>query len=279
MKCLIDADVLVYELAFCGQSVDEETEELVVRGFEFVAELLDQRIKEIVEECWAESCTLYLTNDKKLQRMLERRAKTLGESVEPYVPNFREHIAVSKPYKGTRAQEKPFHRDNIRAYILEHYDCIVANGMEADDLMAIHQTDSTTICTRDKDLRMVEGMQFGWPCGKQPQFGPLKVEGVGSIELVNRKEIKGYGPKFFYSQLITGDKVDNIPGLPRGGAVMAYDMLADLETEEEMLEAVKAKYEEKLGEGWDTYLLEQGRLLWMVRELDDEGKPVMWEIG
>ena len=35
-------------------------------------------------------------------------------------------------------------------------------------------------------------------------------------------------------------------------------------------------------EGWDTstsreYFTEQGQLLWMTRELDAKGKPVLWE--
>jgi hypothetical protein len=28
----------------------------------------------------------------------------------------------------------------------------------------------------------------------------------------------------------------------------------------------------------DVYMLEQGRLLWMTRELNKDGSPVLWEI-
>ena len=42
MQCLIDADVLVYELAFSGEYVDDDGEKQI-REFEFVAGLLDQK--------------------------------------------------------------------------------------------------------------------------------------------------------------------------------------------------------------------------------------------
>lgn len=278
MKCLIDADVLTYEIAFCAQFFDEDDGELVVLDFDHAAELLDQRIYEIEQECWAEKpSTLYLTNDPTLNRIHNRYLKTIGKKPVEYKPNFREQVSVSKEYKGTRKAEKPFHRDNLRAYMLANYDTKVANGMEADDLICIDAfgKSDVTICTRDKDLRMVSGRHFGWPCGKQPQFGPLDVDGIGTIEVV-KNGIKGYGTKFFWSQMITGDTVDNIPGLPRGGPAMAYKLLADLDSEEAMLEAVVTKYKEKLGDDWKAYFEEQADLLYMVQQLDDEGEPLTW---
>jgi len=280
MKCLIDSDVLVYEIGFSSQFTDEESGELVILDFDKVAEMLDQRIREIEEECWStEPSTLYLTNDPTLNKMLNRHNKAHGLPPVEYKENFRVALSVSKPYKGQRKQEKPFHRDNIRAYMLSKYDVVVANGLEADDLLAVHQTIapplSTIICTRDKDLRMVQGMHYGWPCGAQPQFGPKQVDGVGELTLHNGK-LKGTGMRFFYSQLITGDSVDNIPGLPRGGPVLAYGLLAEAEDEPTMYERVTSKYKEKLGDGWETYFEEQVNLLHMVTELNEDGTPVLW---
>lgn len=295
MRCLIDADILVYELASCGQYKEEDSDDIIVRDFDFVADLLDQKIKEIEGECWAtEPSLLFLTNDSTLNKLWNRQRKTEGKGEVSYLPNFRIATAVSKPYKGTRESEKPFHRDNVRAYMLHKYNCVVANGMEADDLLAIHQTAAepltTIICSRDKDLRMVEGMQFGWPCGKQPQFGPKCIDKFGEIELIVKerikpdgriqrdKSIKGTGSKFFYSQLITGDSVDNIPGLPRGGPALAFKLLDGARSEGDMFRAVAERYEDKFGDGWEGQLKEQADLLWMVRELNDKGEPILWEM-
>src|SRR5690606_18373771 len=119
------------------------------------------------------------------------------------------------------------HYDNLTAYIFGKYDVKVAVGMEADDLMSVDQWEAvkagrldTIICSRDKDLRITPGMHFGWPCGKQPQFGPCRVTELGEIELKNNgKKLIGTGLKFFYSQVVTGDTTDNYPGLPKGGPV------------------------------------------------------------
>ena len=282
IKCLIDADILVYELAFSGQYKHEDTDEVIIRDFDFVAELLDQKIKEIEAECWSnEPSLLFLTNDSTLNKQVNRLRKIRGQEPQEYKPNFRIEVAKAKPYKGTRKQDKPFHRDNIRAYMLANYDCVVANGMEADDLLCVYQQQAepltTIICTRDKDLRMMEGMHFGWPCGAQPQFGPKQVSTLGELTYVNNK-LKGEGSKFFYSQLITGDSCDNIPGLPRGGPALAFKLLEGKSSESDMFTAVADRYRDKFGDDWRRAMKEQADLLWMVRELNDDGSPVLWEM-
>ena len=284
MKCLVDADFLVYELGFRGQFLDEDTGEIVVRDFDFVSELLEQKIKEIEGECWAdEPSTLYLTNDSTLNRLNNRHRKSQGLAPMEYKENFRMSLAKSKPYKGTRKADKPFHRDNIRAHMLDNYDCVVANGMEADDMLAVHQTQAppltTIICTRDKDLRMVEGMHFGWPCGKQPQFGPKRVDKLGELQYDSGKnKLTGTGSKFFYSQVLTGDTTDNYSGLPRCGPKRAFELLEGGESERDLFEAVSGAYRDKLGDGWEEQMLEQAQLAWMVVELDSSSNPVMWEM-
>lgn len=137
----------------------------------------------------------------------------------------------------------------------------------------------TIICTRDKDLRMVEGWHYGWECGAQPEFFPTYVEGMGEIRLIEKKnkyEIKGEGLKFFYSQLLTGDPVDNIAGLPYCGAKTAFTLLEECQSEDECFEAVRGAYEKKYGDSWREEMYEQAHLLWMVIRLDNHGNPVMW---
>jgi 5'-3' exonuclease len=285
MQCLVDGDCLVYEIAFCAQYKDEETQEEKVREFEFVEELLLQRLKEIEEECWAtEKSRIFLTANEYTIRVLNRKRKRQGLEPIEYKPNFRIEVAKSKPYKGNRVKEKPFHYKNIIAYMIDYLDAEVANGLEADDMLAIVQTDSapltTIICSRDKDLRQVEGMSFSWPCGKQEQFGPKRVDKLGELCYdEGRNKLTGTGIKFFYSQLITGDQVDNIPGLPRGGPSLAFKLLHDKGSESDMFRAVAERYEAKLGDDWEGYMKEQIDLLWMCREMDENGEPVRWKMS
>ncbi len=281
MKCLIDCDILCYEAAFAGEYLDEETGEKVPRDFSDVIEVFEQKVKEIEDECWAnEPSLLLLTGDERLLRLENRQRKWDGQETLPWTPNFRIAAAKSKPYKA-RKSTKPYHFHNLRAYILSEYrekgQVVIAWGMEADDMLSILQDKedlTTVICSRDKDLRMVPGMQYSWECGAQPGWGPTKVDELGDIDLPKPNKLVGTGLKFFFAQAITGDPVDTIPGLPRGGPALAYKTLAHCQTEEEMYYAVADLYEAKIGEGWEDYLEEQLALLWMVRSLDGDGRPV-----
>lgn len=271
MKCLIDADILAYEISACGVVQDPETGETIIKGFDYVADLLHQRIKEIEAECWAtEPSTLYLTGDSKLWAAINKRRRFSGEDEIQWTPNFRKNAAQTKPYKANRAEEKPVHFDNLRAYMLTAFDVVVSNGCEADDMIGIELAKAgdkldVICCTRDKDLRQVPGMHFGWPCGKQPQYGPKRVSALGELELSEVNTLKGCGRKFFWAQMVTGDTVDNIPGLKRGGPVLAYKTLAHLNTEAEMLQAVCDLYRERHGEGWPLYMQEQADLLYITQ--------------
>lgn len=419
MKPLIDGDVLLYEVGFACEYGKEE-----IPSFEYVKEVMDGRINDICEAVQASSQpTLYLTG----------------------TGNFREKIAKRKEYKGNRNKEKPFHYENLKAYLKACYDAVVVDGMEADDAMAIAQMSNakehgvgfpisggtcivdyedyhrinevtwhlskkgyvvndtgkggtrnvrqlhqeilgdcppgfvidhingntldnrkcnlrfatiqqniwnskpqkgsskykgvsfdlardkwsasikvngktvslgrfdieeeaaleydhaalkyygdfartnilpppvqvpeflqTIICTRDKDLRMVPFQHYGWESGKQGEYGPVFVDELGELYEAPKK-IQGTGLRFFYYQLLIGDSVDNIPGCPGIGPKTAIKLLRDAESEGELYDVVLAQYEEKFPENALEELLEQAHLLWMVREVDDEGKPIMWE--
>lgn len=298
MKCLIDADILSYEISSCGQYYEPEDtakENLVIRPFDQVADLLDQKIREIIAECNSnEEPTLYLTGDEHLIKLVNNQCRWLGENARLFKPNFRHDVAKTKPYKGNRKQEKPYHFHNLRAYMLSQYDCIVTEGMEADDLICIHMfneykmsklvaqygfNSNVICCTRDKDLRMCPGWHYGWQCGKQEQFGPILLDEFGHLELSEGKpkKLRGTGLKFFFSQLLTGDTVDNISGLPKCGPVKGFNVLNKCQTEEELFEQVRLLYSEYYGGIWEEKLREQVDLLWMIREVNEDGSLKFYE--
>lgn len=289
MRALIDGDLLAYECSACGQAKDPETGEMYIKPFDSVSDMMDQRVKEIVAESFSdEEPTLYMTGDEKLLHHVNKARLRRGEEVKVYRPNFRKDVAKTKVYKGNRKAEKPFHFDNIRAYMLSQFNCIVTDGMEADDKICIDQYADYVInknnpqvvsCSRDKDLRINPGLHFRWACGKQPADGPTTVTELGHLALSqgSPKKLRGDGLKFFYSQLITGDSTDNIPGLPKRGPVFAYNLLNECGTEAECFNAVKQSYEEVFGEAWKEHLREMTDLLWMVREVDEDSSLKFYE--
>lgn len=257
---LIDGDILLYEVGF---GVNTGWKGDGIPPFDYAAEMLDARINFIVH-----SALCAFGNPESY------RVRIFLSGPE----NFRIQIAKRKGYKENRKDSvKPFHYHNIKAYMQNVYDVTVTDGIEADDALCIERAkdiENTIVCSRDKDLRQHEGWIYSWEIGKQPSFGPFFVEGYGDIQLTKKgkaNELKGYGTKFFLSQVITGDSVDNYPGLKGYGPVEAFKMLGATLTYEEGIKAVVEAYRGVYGDFWREELEEQARLAYILTK--DLGEP------
>ena len=184
--------------------------------------------------------------------------------------NFREKEWSLVKYKGNREKlRKPKHYDALRKYLVDEWNALIIEGKEADDALATAQVnDETIICSIDKDLDMVPGWHYNFV--KKNKYYITKLDG-----LIN-----------FYAQILSGDAVDNIPGLPGMGKIKAQKALKDLTTEEELQTKVRELYLSKAKEGkialksdvviditkLDDALNEIGILLWMQRHDQKEPK-------
>lgn len=164
--------------------------------------------------------------------------------------NFRYEIATIAPYKGNRsASAKPQHFYHLRDYLVSEWDAEVSQGEEADDLIAKAATrlgPSSIIASVDKDFMQV----------------PCKFYNFGKKEFIEVTEFEGL--TFFYTQILTGDRADNIKGLAGIGPVKAKRIIEGATTEQELYDKVLAAYDGDL-----DALIENARLLWLRRE-DDE---------
>lgn len=288
---LIDSDILLYEIGFSSQGKNDKGE-IEAASWDWTQDLLEKKIDLITEEAGAEKSLLFLTNTARINKLLNRDRKRKEEPKKEYVPNFREAVAKEKEYKGNRKNAKPVHFYNILAHILSAYDTrIHEGGLEADDFMCIEQYKSwqdgdTIICSRDKDVRQCPGFHYSWELSNQPAIGPLFVEPLGELELIQKVDkngkkkppkLFGTGHKFFYAQMLTGDLVDNIGGIKWRGPVFAHTLLHDAETERQCYELVAEKYVTAYEDDWKERMKEQAALLWMVRELKEDGSPVHWK--
>lgn len=75
-----------------------------------------------------------------------------------------------------------------------------------------------------------------------------------------------------------GDAVDSIPGVPKVGPKKAYETLKGVICLKEAYFRVLDVYKAAFNERAEEELLEQGRLLWMTRELEENNKPKLWEL-
>jgi 5'-3' exonuclease len=287
---LIDSDILLYEIGFSGQIIDKETGELHVYFWDEVKEFFNKKLEIILHESEADDYILYLTNTKRINKLLNRTRVREDVPEKEYVPNFREEKAVQKEYKANRKQDKPKHFYNVLAHILANHPYYVdENGLEADDAMCIRQYKSwqdgdTIICSRDKDVRQCPGLHYSWEINKQAAVGPLFIEPLGFLEKKTKTSsgkpksptLFGGGHKFFYAQMLMGDNTDNIGGLQGYGPVFAYNLLNEAQSERECYELVAELYVKNCGENWKTMMKEQAALLWMIRELDEHGNRVEW---
>ena len=160
--------------------------------------------------------------------------------------NYRDAIAVTEPYKGNRKDAKrPIHYDAIRTH-LQRLGAELVEGQEADDAVAIEATKTGGwIVSIDKDLDQVAGWHYNFV--KHEEYYVTEEQGLRN----------------FYTQMLTGDRTDNIIGLKGIGPKKAEKILIDCKTEEEMYAAVVKSYlEAGLTEERVT---ENGHLLWLRR--------------
>lgn len=263
LQPLLDGDILRYEVGFAAEAGwRHKTESEDLPPWDFVEAVLHLRLEDIKSACHTDKDPIiYYTTGR----------------------TFRYDIAKRAPYKGTRKENKPWHYDNLTVYMRDVLGATEVTGIEADDRLAIDHCSSlntTILCSRDKDLKQVPGWFYSWELGKQPSFGPELIDKAGYLKLsTDRKKLTGTGLSFFYAQVLMGDGADNIPGLPGCGPVAAFELLQE-KTPEQQLVAVCEAYSIH----YDAYhmseeLLEQGRLCWLTRRLNEDGSPQLWEIG
>lgn len=107
--------------------------------------------------------------------------------------NFR--YRIDPQYKANRVDTKrPEWLQAVREHLVVNWGAHVSDGIEADDNLGIHQTGDTIICSIDKDLLQIPGSHYNFV-----HQTPIHItEHQGWVN--------------FYTQLIMGDRSDNIPG-------------------------------------------------------------------
>lgn len=173
--------------------------------------------------------------------------------------NFRRSLFPA--YKANRTAAKPKWLEELKEHLIVHWGASISFGQEADDELGIQQDKdpeyhwsgskihTTIICSTDKDLLQIPGLHYNFV---KKEF----------------QEIQD-GTEFFYTQLLTGDVVDNIKGVEGIGKVKAAKILEAASDEESLYGAVRTTYEKHYGEEGLKLMLVYGQLL-KIRTQKDE---------
>lgn len=190
-----------------------------------VCRVMDQTVYKIIER-FSIPHTLVLSNTDK---------------------TFRHEIAITAPYKGNRKAEKPEYYHELREYLLTRWDAELSpSGLEADDLIGIRSNRKAIIATIDKDLKMI-------PAAWHYNFT--------KDTLVKVKRNLYY----FWHQMLTGDRADNIIGLTGIGEAKATKLLKGVKLKD-MKSVIMKEYVREFGEKAQDRFHENAQLLWILRE-------------
>lgn len=216
---IVDADSILYKVAYV---TEEETEE---EAFDTLRAVI---YKTIYQPTRCEEYIFCFSGDD----------------------NFREDVAVTKPYKGNRVDKpKPKHLKALKKYAMAEYNGLILSGLEADDIVvAIHQkyAGTSVLIGIDKDAKQSVGHHYNF--GKDIHFYVTPEQAEINLQ----------------TQMVTGDTVDNITGLPGYGPKKA-EKLFNSSPETAPSRLVYDLYKEL---GYDEdYYLEQLTLLYMKRDI------------
>lgn len=168
--------------------------------------------------------------------------------------NFRTEIDTN--YKSNRKDKpKPRYYKALREYSVEWLGAEVAEGMEADDMLGILQSEDTVICSSDKDLLQIPG----WHYRIKRNWSDNHLVYVSEEEALFN----------FLKQCLMGDSVDCVPGLKGIGEAKATKALKD-KSREEMIESVYDMYKKHYGDDWFSELDKTARLVYIKRSPTSE---------
>ncbi len=265
-RVLVDGDIIVYRSGFASEHnihrvYTKRTDELAAE-FRYV-QGVNEFLKQCEEECYVETERVHDSIKNTLhtvkQTLENIRLSAMANQCDVYMSgknNFREQVAVTVPYKGTRPDSKPKWFYEIREYMIRSWGAKVVDTIEADDVLGIEaqkDPDRTIIASLDKDLDTVPGWHFNWVHGK--------------FYYINREDAY----RNLMKQMITGDTIDNIMGIYGKGEKYANKLLDPVIHPGRMEELVYHEYCQHFNNPEDRFRENKQLLQILTEEPEDYG--------
>lgn len=220
----------------CAASCEKQG--VVTEPIEVAVLRADELVRRILNNTSAEEYQLYLTGSN----------------------NFR--YEVNPEYKANRKDKpRPYYLQDIREYLVTTWNAKVEDGQEADDALGIRQCASeqgtTVICSIDKDLLQIPGKHYNF------------------VTETHLDQSPDNALRFFYYQLIMGDRADNVFGFDGKARQTIPKFLEPMLTELDSYESELDMYSFVLDlyGGDKDRLVMNGRCLWIRRKEHEIWNP------
>jgi len=234
MITLIDGDLVAFR---CAASAERE-------GLDIAIYRLNDLFHRILHETNATGYELFLSGSE----------------------NYRKQVCPE--YKAHRTKEPPQYLQDLREVLVSQHKATLADGVEADDEIGIVagqyfvQDVPFVTASIDKDFRQIAGKHYEWDfSGTTNKYkdGVL----VSSTPWVKARQDYFVTPldakKYFYKQMLIGDKADNITGVTNIGEVKAARLIDPLTEETDMFDTVYNLYSDK------QHFIRNAQLLWILK--------------
>ena len=273
---LVDGDVVAY-----GAS-DRSWKEFATKNGGLLKTYLDESGRVLPVKIPEEEFSGYM---QKVLSEYSRRIRVLREAcfADEVIIGIKAHDnfrgKMYPEYKAKRNTNPKYFNQIVPALVKQLISlefAVEAIGRETDDLLGIWRTqalengDKPVISSIDKDLEMFHGTHLKLTTSAEY----AKTQQLCYLKEVSEKEaIKNY-----YRQLLMGDGVDNIPGVPGLGKVTAANILEATNSEEELQEYVVGAYIAAYNDSWFDMLMSNGKMLHIQRHPNDYFTCRHWNV-
>jgi DNA polymerase-1 len=189
--------------------------------------------------CWTvdPTSTIYTVHshiDKYVTELLDKTGCSHYIGILGINGSANPKYVIAPDYKRGRPTEKPPHWTLVLNYLITKWKFVPIAACETDDAIALcaYHLKDTIVVSADKDLLQIHGKHF---------IMGVKRKGVvvreDKITTISKEEAE----LNYYKQLLSGDDVDNVKGIPGIGEKTALKLLKD-KTSKEMNQIVIDKY-------------------------------------
>jgi DNA polymerase-1 len=229
VKALIDADQLAFA---CAASAEDETVEVGCQR-------ADTMLHKILHDMQADTYECWLSGGN----------------------NFR--YAVFPEYKiGRVGAYRPKWEHEVKDHLRAYWKALDTDGIEADDMLGIRagEVADSILAHLDKDINQIKGKHYNWDLWRNKEIiRPWRIYDVSQEE----------ADYWFFYQLLVGDSVDGVKGIPGIGPKKAAGILYGCESNQERYEAVLDRYSS------EEELDMNARCVYIWRKHDDNWRNIL----